>query len=85
MLILFAIAVVLLIAGSAMYAQQPLFGKIPSGQRLQLIESSPNYRQGQFRNLIEKSGMSEGSNIAVELYKTFIKTIPHRNPLLSLL
>ncbi len=81
MLILFAIAVVLLIAGSAIYTQQPLFGKIPSGKRLQLIENSPNYRQGQFRNLIEKSGMSEGSSIAVELYKTFIKTIPHRNPI----
>lgn len=82
MLILFvAIAVALLIAASVLYAQQPLFGKIPSGERLQVIESSPNYRQGQFRNLIEKSGMSEGSSIAVELYKTFIKTIPHRNPI----
>jgi L-ascorbate metabolism protein UlaG (beta-lactamase superfamily) len=81
MLILFAIAVVLLIVSSFIYTQQPLFGKSPSGERLQLIESSPNYRQGQFRNLIEKSGMSEGSSIVVELYKTFIKTIPHRNPI----
>jgi len=81
MLIVFAIAVMLLIVSSFIYTQHPLFGKSPSGERLQLIENSPNYRQGQFRNLIEKSGMSEGCSMVVELYKTFIQTIPHRNPI----
>jgi len=80
MLILFAIVVVLLLGSSILYTQHPLFGKNPTGERLQLIENSPNYRQGQFRNLMEKSGIAEDTSIFIELYRTFIKTIPHRNP-----
>ena len=49
---------VLLLAVSAtafgvMYLRQPKFGALPQGDRLALIEHSPNYRDGEFRNLIE--------------------------------
>lgn len=30
----------------------PKFGKLPSGERLERVENSPNYRQGQFHNQI---------------------------------
>ena len=45
MLILFAIVVLLLLGISILYTQHPLFGKIPTGERLKRIENSPNYRQ----------------------------------------
>lgn len=42
MLILFAIVVLLLLGISILYTQHPLFGKIPTGERLKRIENSPN-------------------------------------------
>ncbi|MBL8282120.1 MBL fold metallo-hydrolase [Acinetobacter junii] len=80
MLILFAIVVLLLLGISILYTQHPLFGKIPTGERLKRIENSPNYRQGQFRNRLEKPDMADCSHTFIELYRTFIKTIPHRRP-----
>ncbi|ENV67901.1 Uncharacterised protein [Acinetobacter junii] len=80
MLILFAIVVLLLLGISILYTQHPLFGKIPTGERLKRIENSPNYRQGQFRNRLDKPDMADCSHTFIELYRTFIKTIPHRRP-----
>ncbi|MBO3658470.1 MBL fold metallo-hydrolase [Acinetobacter haemolyticus] len=80
MLIVFALALSLLIFICFLYTRHPLFGKLPSGERLQRIQNSPNYRQGQFRNLTEKRGMTDCSHTFIELYRTFIKTIPHRHP-----
>ena len=48
--ILFAV-LVLLIGGTMIYLQQPKFGLLPEGVRLAQIQSSPNYVDGQFRNL----------------------------------
>ena len=33
------------------FLRQPSFGKLPSGERLERIRQSPNYRDGEFRNL----------------------------------
>ena len=33
------------------FLRQQSFGKLPSGERLERIRKSPNYRNGQFRNL----------------------------------
>lgn len=33
------------------YMQLPKFGKHPSGKRLERIMQSPNYQDGQFKNL----------------------------------
>lgn len=75
------IFLILLVLGGFLYIQHPKFGKNPSGQRLALVQASPNYKQGKLRNLIEKPGMTEGSNIIIEIYKTFFKAIPNREPI----
>ncbi|MCH7335911.1 MBL fold metallo-hydrolase [Acinetobacter sp. NIPH 2699] len=80
MLIVSALALILLLSICFLYLHHPLFGKSPSGERLQRIKSSPNYQQGQFRNLTERLGMTDCSHTFLELYRTFIKTIPHRRP-----
>lgn len=50
MIILFSI-VLILVVGVFMFLRLPKFGKLPSGERLEKIEKSPNYRNGSFTNL----------------------------------
>ena len=52
---MFAVSLMGLVAlpiGTVFYLQQPKFGKAPEGARLQRIEESPNYVDGQFQNLV---------------------------------
>ena len=44
--------------GAAIVLNLPSFGKVPSGKRLARIEQSPNYRNGEFRNLEETPQMT---------------------------
>ncbi len=50
---LFAVAVYV-------FLQQPMFGKIPSGERLARIQKSPNFRDGSFQNLNPTPDLTEG-------------------------
>ncbi|WP_340112601.1 MBL fold metallo-hydrolase [Maribellus mangrovi] len=46
------IAIVLIIAVTAfIILNQPKFGQLPKGERLERIKKSPNYRDGEFKNL----------------------------------
>ena len=81
MLIAFAFVLVLIVMTGCLSMHHPIFGKNPSGQRLENVQQSVHYQNGKFRNLIEKPGMTEGSNIIAEVYKTFFKSIPNREPI----
>lgn len=80
MLFGFIIFILLLIIGGYFYLQHPMFGQKPTGERLAQIQQSSHYQKGKFRNLIEKPDLTEGANIVAEVYKTFFKTIPDREP-----
>ncbi len=54
-IILFAIPFVILV-----FLQQPKFGKIPSGKRLETIKKSVNYRDGAFQNKSHTPTITEG-------------------------
>lgn len=43
--------------------QQAQFGKRPSGERLELIKKSRNYRNGSFQNLSYTPDLTEGASI----------------------
>lgn len=45
------IVIILLAGGVWGFLHQPSFGRLPSGERLERIRRSPNYREGEFRNL----------------------------------
>jgi len=45
------IVILALALGVYLFMQRPVFGKNPTGQRLQRVEQSPNYRDGSFQNL----------------------------------
>lgn len=62
------------------YMQQPQFGALPSGHRLEMVKKSAFYKDGRFRNFIEKPTISKGYSIWGELWKTVFKNHPRREP-----
>ncbi|WP_339655743.1 MBL fold metallo-hydrolase [uncultured Salegentibacter sp.] len=62
------------------YMRQPKFGQLPKEKRLERIQQSPHYKDGKFRNLVEKPTISAGYSIIGEIYKTFVRTIPNKRP-----
>lgn len=48
-----AIIIVLAAVSVFLFINQPSFGRLPSGERLERVRKSPNYRNGEFRNLHE--------------------------------
>jgi L-ascorbate metabolism protein UlaG (beta-lactamase superfamily) len=43
-----------------LYVRLPKFGKMPSGNRLERVKQSPNYRAGKFQNLSHTPDLTEG-------------------------
>lgn len=53
------IGIILLLAiGGGVFLNQPSFGKLPSGERLERIRRSPNFRDGEFQNLVPSPTMT---------------------------
>ncbi len=55
----------------------PLLGKRPSGQRLEAIKKSPNYRNGKFQNINETPQLTENFG------KTLVNYIFKKSPLIK--
>ncbi len=53
------------------FTQQPMFGKKPSGKRLERIKKSPNYKNGAFQNLSRTPVMVDGVNF-FSVFKDFL-------------
>src|SRR5690606_7477047 len=79
MVILFSIVLVLVIAIVA-YVQQPKFGIAPSGDRLELLQQSPNYKDGKFQNLSFTPSLSEGYSMVGVFYDFFFTKFPRTKP-----
>ena len=74
MLLALLIGFVIVALGIGLYIQQPKFGTLPQGPRLERIQSSPNYADGQFQNLVPTPQFSEGnSTTSVWWYFLFAK------------
>lgn len=50
--------------GARVYVQHPKFGMPPEGDRLAIVEKSPNYANGEFRNRIVTPMFAEGNSFA---------------------
>ncbi|GAA4458029.1 MBL fold metallo-hydrolase [Rurimicrobium arvi] len=74
------IAIILFATLVYAFMQLPRFGALPRGERLQRVAASPNYRNGRFRNRIEKPAISEGYSIPGEMYKMLFRKNPRRYP-----
>lgn len=65
MYILIALVLVV-VAATILVLRQPQFGRLPSGERLDRIQASPNYRRGEFRNPVPTASFTrEGSWLKV--------------------
>jgi len=62
---MYTLLIILIITGIAIllvmgYLRQPMFGKKPTGERLQKINNSPNFSNGKFQNLSITPDLTEG-------------------------
>ena len=72
MLLTLLILLGILALGIGIYLQQPKFGELPAGARLEKIQTSPNYADGQFQNLIPTPQRAEGGSTAALWWEFFV-------------
>ncbi|MCL2122714.1 MAG: MBL fold metallo-hydrolase [Desulfovibrionaceae bacterium] len=80
-----ALALLILAIGLALGVRvllgQEKFGKIPEGERLERTQSSPNYRDGEFRNTAPTTVLAEGqSKLKLLLEHIFAQKVRPRPP-----
>lgn len=63
-----------------LYIRQPKFGQAPAAQRLELIKTSPRFKDGKFQNIHHTPGITEGYSYSGILYDQLFKDHPRRNP-----
>ena len=59
--------------GSAAFLAQEKFGALPEGEALSRIKASPNYVDGEFRNLIARPVLSDGSTLPGTFFRFLLK------------
>ena len=62
------------------YTHLPLFGKAPSGERLERIKKSPQYKNGKFENIHFTPTLTKGYSFMGILYNQFFKRVPNKTP-----
>ncbi len=62
MLLLVLLIIVCLVMTACAILNQPRFGKLPEGTRLERIQASPNYTDGAFKNQIPTPTLAEGQS-----------------------
>ncbi|MEO8769418.1 MAG: MBL fold metallo-hydrolase [Ferruginibacter sp.] len=70
-MIIFLVVVVLISLSIWLFMQQPSFGKLSSGERLDRIKRSPNYKNGQFQNIHHTPNLTEGVSMLTVMRKFF--------------
>ncbi len=79
MLLLVSVIILLFLFGF-FYQKHPKFGKLPSGERLEIIKKSPNYKDGQFQNLSPTPGLVKGTSTTKLFFDFFFKKIENKEP-----
>jgi len=79
-MIILILVIALLIFSIWYFMQQPQFGKLPSGERLELIRKSPNYKNGEFQNIHVTPTLVEGVNMFTLLRRFYFSKSKNRKP-----
>lgn len=75
------LSIVLFLAIAAFgYLQHPKFGKSPDGKRLELIQQSPNFKNGIFQNSNFTPYVTEGHSMSRIVYDFTFKKFERTNP-----
>ncbi|MEO8532124.1 MAG: MBL fold metallo-hydrolase [Flavobacterium sp.] len=72
--------IILIFLALYLFLQDARFGKAPSGERLALIQKSPNYKNGKFENEHFTPDLTEGYTMTGVLYEFLFKKKEHRIP-----
>lgn len=79
-MITFLILLILIAIIAYNFLQHPKFGKAPSGERLTLIQNSPQYKNGKFENQSFTPDLAEGASFAGILFDFFFKKVERKTP-----
>lgn len=60
-LVFVVLLILLIVAALNIFVRRPSFGRKASGERLQRMRQSPNYRNGEFQNLSKTPALTEGA------------------------
>ena len=71
-----AAALALGAGGGAAFLGQEKFGALPEDDALSRIKASPNYADGEFRNLVPRPVLSDGSTLAGTFFRFITKKRP---------
>lgn len=79
-MIAFLLLIGLIFLGIILFLQHPLFGKRPSGKRLERIEKSANFQNNQFHNLTPTPALAENVSYVEVLKQIFFSQVKHTKP-----
>ncbi|HTN46035.1 MAG TPA: MBL fold metallo-hydrolase [Flavipsychrobacter sp.] len=83
LIIIISLAGILTIT-TIIYMKQAKFGRLASGERLERIRQSPNYKNGKFINQVERPTLTEGYSMLGLAYKALFKKFERTEPIDSL-
>src|SRR5262245_20282345 len=79
-MVFFVLIIVFFVLGVWIFMQLPQFGKLPSGERLERIKKSPQYREAQFQNMHFTPNLVEGVSMITLIRQFFFTKNKNRNP-----
>src|SRR5690606_41097855 len=79
MIILFSVLAALSLV-AFIYLQQPLFGKAASGERLERMKQSKNYRDGAFVNRSSTPTLTEGYSMSAVMFDFIFRGSDRKKP-----
>ena len=79
-MLIFLSIIIALILAILLFMRLPQFGKLPSGERLQLIEQSPNYNHGRFWNIHHTPSLADGVSTFTVMRKFFFERNKNSRP-----
>ena len=79
-MVIFLSIIALLILSIAIFMRLPQFGKLPSGERLERIKKSPNFKNGQFQNIHFTPNLAEGVSMFTVMRHFFFGKNKNRKP-----
>jgi L-ascorbate metabolism protein UlaG (beta-lactamase superfamily) len=84
MLLLMAVLLVVLIVIVNVFMRRPQFGKLATGERLEILQKSPHYKDGQFQNLSPTPALTEGTSYYKVLTEFFFQKSKRGKPTIEL-
>jgi len=67
---IFFVVIIFIMIGGYIFMHQPQFGKNPTGERLEKVKNSPNYKNGKFQYAVETSDLGEDTSM-YEMFNEF--------------